>query len=896
MMAMVSPIKFLQNRLNLSQFAIEHSRFTISFWVAIAISGLLALSSLKYALFPDITFPMVVVNGTAPLETALATEAQLTQPLEAQLLSLEGLIYNHSWTYPGQNTIYLEFDVGTDLATVTTAVETTLAQINLPPETTFEVTPLNLNESAAISYAIRSEKQDLKTLTQLAKTEILPKIATLPGILRVDLLGSTNLASPSPTLVRFQGEDALAFEVIKQANANTLEVVSQVDQAVQQLRTTLPDVQLTLAATQADYIQEATQSTIEALIVAIALAILVIFLFLRNWQATLITAITIPISLLGTCIVMAIYNFNLETITLLALALVIGIVVDDAIVEVENIIRHIEEGESPKQAALSATREIGLTVSASTLTIVAVFIPVAFMGGTIGQFFKPFGLTISAAVLISLLAARTLTPVLAISWLKTPPRPMNQTESELYSNSSLVQSYSQLLSRSLQHPKLIIFLAIFSFIVGVALIPLIPQGFIPKLDRGEFNIVYTTTFPQASNSTPNRETEEQPTPPTDAQISTSQAVTTLEQGGFNWLGDLLQNPIKLLLRKTRNIGTEIEEVIRTVPEVESVFTIAGIRGQPNLGKIYVKLKDDRQLTTAEVQDKIRQDLPEFKNVSISIEDIQFVDTGGEKPLQVALLGGDLAALNQTAQAIKFKLENKPEFVDVTVTGDKNTADEILEIEHLNGERAVLITANLSPGQALGSATQEVVEMAQDILPPNITLDFGGDSALLGKVFSSFARTLGLSVICMIAVLILPFGRLLEPIVVALSLPLSIVGAMLGLLVTQSDFGIISLMGLIFLLGLLDKNALLLMDYINQLRQTGLSRTEAILQTGQVRLRPILMTTASTILGMMPIALGLGAGAELRQPMAVAIIGGLLTSTLLSLIVVPVLYTVLEDRR
>ncbi len=903
MMAMVSLIRFLQNRLNLSQFAIEHSRLTISFWIAIAISGLLAFSSLKYALFPDIIFPMVVVNGSAPTETALATETQLTQPLEAKLLSLEGLIYNHSWTYPGKNAIYLEFDVGTDLAAITTTVETTLAQINLPPETTFEVTPLNLNESAAISYAIRSDRQDLKTLTQRAKTEILPKIAILPGVLRVDLLGTGNLADTSPTLVRFQAEDALAFEVIKQANANTLEVVSQVDQAVQQLRTTLPDVQLTLATTQADYIQEATQSTIEALILAIALAILVIFLFLRNGRATLITAITIPISLLGTCIVMAIYNFNLETITLLALALVIGIVVDDAIVEVENIIRHIEEGESPRQAALSATREIGLTVSASTLTIVAVFLPVAFMGGTIGQFFKPFGLTISAAVLISLLAARTLTPVLAMYWLKTPSRQTNPTQPEVSLNSSIVQSYSQLLSHSLQHPKITLLFAICSLIAGIALIPLIPQGFIPKLDRGEFNIVYTTTFPQASNSTRNPEIEEKPTPqleeatpPTDAPISTSQAVATLQQGGFNWLSDLLQNPTKLLLRKTRNIGTKIEEIVRTVPDVESVFTIAGIRGQPNLGKIKVTLKDDRQLTTAQVQEKIRQNLPEFKTVSISIEDIQFVDTGGEKPLQVALVGADINALNRTAKAIKLKLENKSEFVDVTVTGDQNTEDEILEIEHLNGKRAVLITANLSPGQALGSATQEVVKMAQDILPPNITLDYGGDSALIGKVFSSFGRTLALSVICMISVLILPFGRLLEPIVVALSLPLSIVGAMLGLLVTQSDFGMISLMGLIFLLGLLDKNALLLMDYINQLRQAGMNRTAAILRTGKVRLRPILMTTASTILGMMPIAFGLGAGAELRQPMAVAIIGGLLTSTLLSLIVVPVLYTVLEDRK
>ncbi|NER97984.1 MAG: efflux RND transporter permease subunit, partial [Symploca sp. SIO1B1] len=185
-------------------------------------------------------------------------------------------------------------------------------------------------------------------------------------------------------------------------------------------------------------------------------------------------------------------------------------------------------------------------------------------------------------------------------------------------------------------------------------------------------------------------------------------------------------------------------------------------------------------------------------------------------------------------------------------------------------------------------------VAQDILPDGVEIDLKGDSARIGSIFGSFAGTLALSVICMLSLLLLVFGRLLEPLVVGLSLPLSIVGAMLALLVTQSDFGMISLIGLIFLLGLLDKNALLLMDYANQLRKSGLSRTEAVLETGVVRLRPIMMTTASTILGMLPIALGLGAGSELRQPMAVAIIGGLITSTLLSLIVVPVLYTLLED--
>ncbi|NES46091.1 efflux RND transporter permease subunit, partial [Moorena sp. SIO2C4] len=448
-MVKLSFLKVLRERFNLSRLAIKYSRVTIGFWIAMVVAGLLAFSSLKYALFPDITFPVVVVNAQVPLGTAVETEQKLTQPIEERLLPLAGLDQMVSSTYPGRTVVTLYFDVGTDLNSSSMEVEKTLWQIAIPEGATFEVIPFNLNESSAVSYTIKSDTKDLKELADIAKTSILPEIAQLPGVLKVNLLGGgettfTALNSGSeltkqapeiikeeqqrdspespmpitPTRIRFNGQEALAFQVIKGGDANTLDVVSRVEEAVQRLQGSLPGVQLVLAVTQANYIREATQSTIDGLLLAIVLAVLVIFTFLRNWRATLITALAIPISLLGTAIVMAIYGFNLETITLLALALVIGIIIDDAIVEVENISRHLEAGESPRQAALAATNEIGLTVSASTLTIVAVFLPVGLMGGNLGQFFKPFGLTVSAAVLTSLLVARTLCPVLAVYWLK----------------------------------------------------------------------------------------------------------------------------------------------------------------------------------------------------------------------------------------------------------------------------------------------------------------------------------------------------------------------------------------------------------------------------------------------------------------------------------------------
>ncbi|PSF38070.1 cation transporter [Aphanothece hegewaldii CCALA 016] len=872
-----------REQFNLSRIAIRHPRLTIAFWLGIAVAGLLAFSSLKYGLFPEITFPVVVVNAQNPIETALETETKLTQPLETTLNNIETVRDVSSMTYPGRAVVNVLFDIGDNLETSTEIVKQKLSQISLPPNTTYDVIPVNLNESPVISYALLSETKSLDELSQIAKTTIIPQLQSLYGVLKVNLLGDASISTEQsstiktqfPTLVRFNQQNSLALQVIKTSQANTLEVVSQVEKAIQTLQPQLKEIQLTLAETQAGFIREATQATIEDLILAIILSILIVFPFLRSFSATLITALAIPLSLLGTCIVMAIFGFNLETITLLALTLVIGIVIDDAIVDVENISRHIEEGYSPKEAAKVGTDEIGLSVTASTITIAAVFIPVAFMGGAIGKFFKPFGITVSAAVLISLFVARTLSPVLAVYWLKR----RNNTNQNHEQNWAIGQKYRNLLRWSLHHRKIVIGLAILSFIIGVGLIPLIPKGFMPQLDRGEFNVVYTVPLPKLSVI------------PKPENTTNSQSPNS---GAFNWISDLAKSPERILLRRTQRIGERIEETVLKSPDVEYVFTVAGIQGTPNKGKLYVTLKHERQLTTAQVQEQVRQNLPQLKGVTVSVEDIPFVQTEAEKPLQIALRGQDLTTLYQSAEKLKNKISQLPGFEDVELSSQLSETGEIVQIERLSGENTVYLGANLSQGKGLEDATQIVEDTAKSILPAEITLKRWGSSSQSYDVLTSFGRTLSLSILIMLLVLFALFGRLLEPIVVGLSLPLSVVGAMLGLLITQSAFGIISLIGLIFLVGLLDKNAVLLLDYINQLRRKGMNREEAILETGFVRLRPIIMTTASTILGMLPIALGLGAGGELRQPMAVAIIGGLLTSSLLSLIVVPVLYTILED--
>ena len=643
---------------------------TIGFWIAVTIAGILAFSSLKYALFPDITFPVVVVNASAPFtatsETAAAleTETKLTQPIEKRLQTLVGLDEIRSTTYPGQTVVSLAFEVGTKLDASQQLVAAEMKRLSLPTGSTFQVIPLNLNEAAVISYAIQSASQTLAQLTPIAQQQIVPAIAKLPGVLKVELLG-VPVSAPSlaesqqkpsasqqltsgATAVRFNAQDALAIQVIKRSNANALEVVSQVETAVQQLRDRLTGTQLTLAATQTNYIREATQATIEALGLAIILSVLVIFPFLWNWQATLISALAIPTSLLGTFIVMATCGFNLETITLLALALIVGIIVDDAIVDVENIARHLEAGESPRHAAIAATNEIGLTVTAATLTIVAVFLPVGLMGGVVGQFFKPFGITVSAAVIVSLLVARTLSPLLAVRWLKPHGSPTETHESGRWK--AFTEFYQKLLAWALNHRRWILGLAALSLALGIGLIPLIPKGFIPTLDRGEFNIRYTAPLPTEASLT-----QVKPNAKPNAKLKAAPIALPI---------DPLSDSLK--------VAKQLEQSVRRSSQVQTVFTIVGSRqGEPNQGRLYVKLKGDRTLSTAAVQDQFRQQLPKLPGVITSVEDIQFVETGDEKPLQITLQGNDLATLTRTAQAIKAKVQKLPGFVEVTATGDGN---------------------------------------------------------------------------------------------------------------------------------------------------------------------------------------------------------------------------------
>lgn len=862
----------IRDRFNISRLAIAFPRITILFWLVVSVAGGFAFSKLKFELLPDITFPLVIATASAEGLNSEETAVRLSLPMEQRLKALEGLNEMRTTITAGRATVTLLFQGGLKERECVRAVEAVLDGMEHPANSERRIFPLNVNQSSAVTYAVTPVSGSLEELADLLVAKASPRLQEVPGVHEVRLLGRLPKEGEeireAPTVVRWNGTDALALDILKNPEANTMEVVEAVSKEAGALARELPEARFELAKTQAVYIRDATHATVEALLIAVALSVLVIYPFLRSWTATLISALAIPTSLLGTAIVMALCGFELDTITLLALALVVGIIIDDAIVDIENIARHLEMGkESPKIAALAATQEIGLTVTAATLTIVAVFLPVALMEGVVGRFFKPFGVTVSAAVLISLLVARTLSPMLAVAWLK--PRAAG---SRAKTRAKMETTYRRILCWALKRPVSVAGLAVGSLAVGIALIPLIPRGLVPRLDRREFKIAVSID------------------PVAGADHST-------------------------VFRENMVAVRHLERFLRSLSEVENVFAVIGSRdGNPGKSIFYVTLAEipakrmfqtqvegrprrlgvrARRMHTAEFEDYIRRRLPVRKGVTCSVEGIPFVELDDQKPINAALLGPDRAVLRWKAAELADRLGTIQGFVDITAPRAGQESEP--PFHRLNASDAEFITANLTEQISLGEATQKLVAAAKEILPAGVTLKLGGDSDNFVKVFKAFGGTLGFSVLCILGVLLALFRNWKDPLVILLSLPLSVVGAVIGLLIARADFGMISLIGVVFLFGLVNKNAILLVDCINQLRHAGMGATASILRAGSARLRPILMTTLATILGMLPVAIGMGVGSELRAPMAIAIIGGLLTSTILSLVVVPVLYSVLRGK-
>jgi HAE1 family hydrophobic/amphiphilic exporter-1 len=745
----------------------------------------------------------------------------------------------------------------------------------------------------------------------------------------------------------YNDEAAVGIEILKSTGFSTTAVAEEMRRRVAEIQWTLPaGVTLRVVADSGVRVAASVSSVQQALLEGAGLTVLVVFLFLNSWRSTVITGLALPVSVLAAFVAVWAYGFTLNTMSLLGLSLSIGILIDDAIVVRENIVRHVEMGKDHYKAAFEGTNEIGLAVTATTLSIVVVFIPIAFLGGIAGQWFKPFALTIVCAVLVSLLVSFSLDPMLSAYW---PDRHRALRDRPLVSRvlgrfnlwfDRQAEAYKSVIAWALDHRFSMVALALATFVGALALpaTGVIGAGFVPEMDDSEFTIDFET--PPGSN-----------------------------------------------LAYTRLKAQEIGRITRGRPEVAYVYTAIGGQGDTvDEGTVFVKLlpKRERSRSQAQVVSDVRGSFVALGGLTTSIS------TGfepGQKQIQLQIRGPAAGELNRLAEAVAAEMRQvagavdialstkgqKPELnveldrglagslgisvgqvaqalrpafagIDVgdwidpsgetrdvtirlapasrTVVADLESLPLVVggpqdigasiplgqvarvsqslgpaRIDHLNRDRVINVEAN-TDNRPLSAVVGDTMARVDDAIafPPGYVLTQGGETEEQQEIFGQMFMAIGVAVMLMYFVLVVQFGSFLEPLAIMLSLPLSLIGVMLALVVTGESLNIMSMIGVILLVGIVAKNAILLIDFAKWSEEAGMDRREALIQAGRVRLRPILMTTFALVAGMIPVAIGAGEGGDFRAPLGITVIGGVLTSTLLTLLVIPTVYEILADTR
>ena len=843
----------------------------------------------------------------------------------------------------------------------------------------FGITP------AQVVNAVRSENQDLpvgsiRSLEQERVVQINARIQRPQQFANIivaqrngapvrlgQLAQIQDGAQEVESLALYNGERTLLLSVQKAQDENTIEVVKGLNQAIHDLGHELPPgIKLEPIADAARPIQVAVDNVRQTLIEGAVLTVLIVFLFLNSWRSTIITGLTLPIALIGTFWFMYMFGFTINMVTLMALSLCVGLLIDDAIVVRENIVRHLQMGKTPYNAAMDGTQEIGLAVLATTLSIVAVFLPIGFMGGIIGKFFHEFGITIVAAVLISMFVSFTLDPMLSSVWHDPSIHPRSAEDGApakhtLYDKTlgrmthwfdqateDLSALYQRLLRWSLLHKLSTVLIALGIFIASLLMLPLLGSEFVPGADFSETRVTFET--PQGSS-----------------------------------------------IEATEAKALQVESIIQAMPEVRYTLTSinSGNAEGKNSASIYIRLvgRHERSRSLEDMSLKLRDELRSVPGITITHVGL-LEPVGGQKQIEFSIMGPDLGELGRLSQQLQAKLAAIPGLVDIDsslqepkpvvdvmvrrdaaadlglsvgsiagslrtlIAGDtignwrasddqtydvnvrlapeartqpsdlKNlpfalaSNDANPHIVHLNQVadvvesqspsqinrrammREVQFTANVSL-RSVGEVSAEITQiLTQMPMPPGYRWEFGGSTKNMNESFGYALSALALAIIFIYMILASQFKSFIQPLALMTSLPLTLIGVVLALMMFNSAISMFSIIGIVMLMGLVTKNAILLVDFAirargehtNEEGQTvpGLPREQALLMAAKVRLRPILMTTLAMVFGMVPLAFAVTEGSEQRAPMGQAVIGGVITSSLLTLVVVPVVYCYLDD--
>jgi multidrug efflux pump len=1006
--------------MKLSEISIRRPVFASVMSIAIILFGVIGFTRMPVREYPDIDPPIVSITTLYRGASSSVVETEITNVLEEQLATLEGIKTITSSSQDQGSSITVEFELGRDVDEAGNDVRDRVSRIKgrLPREAEDPiVAKVDANAQPIFWLALSSDRHSLLQLSETAELVLKERLQRLPGIgsvfiggqrryamrvwldpLRMAARGVTTadvesairlanaeipggrvegdqrefavrtrgeLASPAEfadiivlqnqndrvrlgdigeveigaederTIARYNGVNAVGLGIVKQSRSSTVTTAETVRNAIPVLSEVLPPgMTLQTAFDSSVFIRDSINEVGETIFIAMMLVIFVVLAFLRSFRATLIPGVAIPISIVGTFAVAFFMGFTINILTLLALVLAIGLVVDDAIVMLENIYRHMEMGKSRWQASLDGSKEIGFAIVATTIALVAVFVPVAFLTGSVGRLFNEFGLSVAVAVAISGFVALTLTPMLCSRMLK----PLHGTGDNWASRSFdaffewMTRTYDATLRVALKHRLMMVLVAIGLVAASFFLFQSLPNELAPTEDRSiAFGFVLA---PEGS---------------------------TLE-----YMDGYMR---------------EIEGVLLDLPERAGLFTAAGLGfggpGQVTNGFVFLRLKPrgDRDRTQQEIVASLFPRLISIPGVlAFLINPASLGGRFGSKPVEYVVQGDNYTELNQAVGQMMAKASelgymvnmdtdlrlNKPQ-LDLTIDRDRaaglgvsvtdigstlemmlggkvvtqfkrgakqydviaqmkplnrSTPDTIEEIylrgggglvqlasvislretaapkalNHYNRKRSVTLDANLAPGIGLGQALEDLDRIGAEVLPNDLTTDLSGQSLEFRSASSKLYSFFVFALLFIYLVLAAQFESFIDPFTILLAVPLAVFGALLSLEVLGQTLNIYSQIGLIMLIGLVTKNSILIVEYANQLRRQGKDIFDAVREASEIRLRPILMTSFATIFGVLPIALGLGAGGESRQPLGIAVVGGMLFSTFLTLLLVPVMYS------
>ncbi len=1011
--------------MKLSDISIQRPVFASMLSGALVLFGILGYNELSVREFPDVDPPIVSVSVTLRGANPAVMESAVTDVLEEQLASLEGLRTMTSNSSEQSTNINLEFNLNRPIEDAAQDVRDIVARVRgrLPQEVDDPVVNKQDADARPIVFVgLESSQHDLLQLSEIADRILKPRLQTVPGVARADVRGERRyamrvwlsvsklsahdltvqdvvraiqarnveipagriesdrrefsvrsmgelktpqefaamvVASSNGQVVklgdiakvelgaedersffRFNGRPAVGLSVVRQSKSNLVEVADAIREALPDLVAALPPgVTASLGYDQSIYVKRSIKEAEETLILAAGLVVLIIFLFLRNVRATVIPGLAIPASIVATFAVMNALNFSINNVTLLALTLAIGIVVDDAIIVLENAFRHQEElGEPPEEAAVEGTREIAFAVVATTISLVAVFTPLAFLKGSTGRLFNEFGIAVAAAVAISGFVALTLTPMLCAKILRVPPRHGAIYQTLEQSFKFTATAYEKALGFALRH-RLVVLGGSAALVAGaVTVFFSLKREFVPPEDRGQIQIQLTA--PEGSTLAYTDQYQRQ-VEQILAGIPEISNYTSTVGGGFGGGGGRV-NGGQIFVRfvdwseRKRSVQDIIEELRPKLAQVSGVQAFANnppafggfgspvrfIIRNPNFDSLFVgmdaMLKRARQVRgLTNVDTDLRVNKPEL---AVSYQRDRAEDLGvpvrDVASTMQAMLGGQRASTftrNNKLYYVMVQLspEERATPTDMSGLSVRGRDGELIKLEqlasvkegvgprqlnHYMRVRSADLSAGLAAGFTLGEALDSLQQIASEVLPSGSTIALSGELRELSESGSSLYFAFLLALIVVFMVLASQFESLVHPFTVLMAVPLAVTGALFTLWLAGSSINLYSQIGMILLIGLVTKNSILLVEYTNQLRGRGMDTLAALLEAGRIRLRPILMTSVATIMGAVPIALGLGAGSISRRPLGYAIVGGVLFSTALTLFLVPVVYSLMEGVR